>query len=64
MRQNILKTLSALFLAAMLSVPVLADTPSQHGPASPGTLNYVEGQVNIADQQVDSGSGRAWRSHH
>jgi hypothetical protein len=52
MRQIILKTVSALFLAAMLSVPALADTASQHGPASPGTLNYMEGQVDISNQQV------------
>ena len=43
-------------LAALLSVPAWsADTDSQH-TASPGTLNYVEGQATIGGQTLDSKS--------
>lgn len=40
------------FLAALLSVPAWgADTNAQH-TAMPGTLNYVEGQASIGDQNL------------
>jgi hypothetical protein len=43
-------------LAALLSVPAFgADTDSRH-TASPGTLNYVEGQASIGDLTLDSKS--------
>ena len=46
----------SFLLAALLSVPAWsADTDSQH-TASPGTLNYVEGQASIGDQTLDSKS--------
>ncbi len=44
-----------LGLAALLSLPALgADT--QRRTATPGTLNYVEGQASMGDQQLDSKS--------
>jgi len=46
---------AGVFLAAMLSVPLLAqDTNSK--TAVPGTLNYVEGQASIGDQTLNSKS--------
>ncbi len=44
-----------MFLAAVLSAPAwgVSDHP---GTAYPGTLNYVEGQVSIGSQPVDSES--------
>src|SRR5579863_8873716 len=45
------------FLAALLSVPAWgADYPDSHRTATPGTLNYVEGQASIGDQTLDSKS--------
>ncbi len=42
------------FLAALLSLPAWgADTDVNH-TAMPGTLNYVEGQVSIGDQTLNS----------
>src|SRR5882724_2995094 len=40
------------FLVAVLSVPTYADTDKRS--ATPGTLNYVEGQVSIGNQALDS----------
>jgi hypothetical protein len=48
--------LASLFLAAVLSVPALANTTGSNASpnsAVPGTLNYVEGQVSVAGQPVD-----------
>ena len=47
--------LSGLVLAALLSVPAWANTASSNS-AVPGTLNYVEGQVSLADQPLDHNS--------
>lgn len=43
------------FLAAMLSVPAWGENSSANS-AVPGTLNYVEGQVSIGAQALDSKS--------
>ena len=40
------------FLVAVLSVPTYADT-DKHS-ATPGILNYVEGQVSLGNRAVDS----------
>jgi len=50
-----MKLLAALFLAAVLSAPAWAATTSANS-ALPGTLNYIEGQVTIGDQTLDSKS--------
>src|SRR5215470_12063212 len=47
-----LKVLGGLFLAGIMSLPAVAATKT----AQPGSLNYVEGQVSIGDQPVDSQS--------
>jgi hypothetical protein len=47
--------LVGLFLAAVLSVPAWGTNASPNS-AVPGTLNYVEGQVYIADQPLDQNS--------
>ena len=52
MRHITHKTVSTLFFAALLSVPAFADTASERGPANPGTVNYVEGQVSVGNQTV------------
>jgi len=45
------------FLAALLSVPAWgADYADSRRTASPGALNYVEGQASMGDQNVDSKS--------
>ena len=45
---------TSCFLAALLSVPAWgADTDSRQRTATPGTLNYVEGQAFIGDQALD-----------
>ena len=41
-----------LFLAGLLSTPGW----SQSSPPQPGTLNYIEGQVSIGNQPLNSGS--------
>src|SRR6266853_4974411 len=51
-----LKAVGSLLLAAMLSAPALADTPTQRGHAIPGTINYVEGQVLIGDKPIGANS--------
>lgn len=55
MWNSALKGTAGLFLAAVLSAPAwgVSDHP---GTAYPGTLNYVEGQVSIGSQPVDSKS--------
>jgi hypothetical protein len=55
MWNSALKGTAGLFLAVVLSAPAwgVADHP---GTAYPGTLNYVEGQVSIGSQPVDSKS--------
>ena len=55
MWNSALKGTAGLFLAAILSAPAwgVSDHP---GTAYPGTLNYVEGQVSIGSQPVDSKS--------
>lgn len=47
--------LASLFLATLLSVPAWGSMASPNS-AVPGTLNYVEGQVSIADQPLDHNS--------
>ena len=47
--------IGGLFLAALLAAPARGDT-QQQGSAVPGTLNYVEGQVSVGSQAVDSKS--------
>jgi len=51
-----LKAMGSLLLAAMLSAPALADTPTQRGHAIPGTINYVEGQVSIGNKPIVANS--------
>src|SRR5580692_908903 len=47
--------LFSFFLAAFLSAPAWADVTSAK-TAVPGTLNYVEGQVSIGEQALNSKS--------
>jgi len=42
------------FLAALLSVPAWGADTGRNRTATPGTLNYVEGQASIGDQTLDS----------
>jgi hypothetical protein len=56
MRYLTLKAAGGLLLAAMLSVPALADTSTQRGTANPGTINYVEGQVAIGNEPIGATS--------
>jgi hypothetical protein len=51
MRLSGLQWIASFFLAAVLSAPAWGVTP-----ALPGTINYVEGQVTIGDQTLDSKS--------
>jgi len=47
--------LGSCMLAALLSVPMWGDTTAEsRHTAVPGTLNYVEGQVSIGDQTLNS----------
>src|SRR5271156_1703845 len=59
MRLSKVQGLAGLFLAAVLalsiSMPAWAANANQNS-AVPGTLNYVEGQAYIADQQLDHNS--------
>jgi hypothetical protein len=61
MRHITLKTVSAFFLAGLLAWPALTDTQasSQRGPAGPGTVNYVEGQVSAGGQTLSAASAGA-----
>lgn len=45
---------SALFLATLLSVPAWGAYSDSKRTATPGTLNYVEGQASMGDQTLDS----------
>src|SRR6266404_3716836 len=56
MRYLTLKAAGGFLLAAMVSVPALADTPTQRGTANPGTINYVEGQVSIGRDPIGANS--------
>jgi hypothetical protein len=47
--------LLSFFLAAILSAPAWANSTSEK-TATPGTLNYVEGQASIGDQTLNSKS--------
>jgi len=42
------------FLAAVLSVPAWGNDTDYRHTATPGTLNYVEGQASMNDQTLDS----------
>jgi hypothetical protein len=54
MRNLIPLAIGGVLLAAVVSLPSqAADVPRQ---ASPGTLNYVEGQVSMAGQTLDAKS--------
>lgn len=51
--------LASLFLAALLSVPAWATRTmpnASSNSAVPGTVNYVEGQANVANQALDQKS--------
>jgi hypothetical protein len=54
MRRLQVQGLAGLFLAAVFCVPAWATASSNS--AVPGTLNYVEGQVSVADQPLDHNS--------
>jgi len=47
--------IGGFFLAALLAVPAQGDTPPQE-TAVPGTVNYVEGQVSVGSQALNSKS--------
>ena len=47
--------IGGLFLAVMLATPARGDTQPQRN-AVPGTLNYVEGQVSVGSQPLNSKS--------
>jgi len=49
------KGIAGLFLSAMLLVPAWASNTNR-GPGVPGALNYVEGQVSLDGQPLDSNS--------
>ncbi|MGH9692302.1 MAG: FecR domain-containing protein [Candidatus Acidiferrales bacterium] len=51
-----LKLIPGLFLALMLCVPAGASTSTPPKTALPGTINYLEGQVSIDNQTLDSNS--------
>lgn len=65
MRRLNLKTFGAVLLAGILSVPVWAQTypnnpnysqnPNMNmsGPAQPGMINYIEGQVSVGSQPLN-----------
>ena len=46
--------IGSCFLAALLTVPLWGSTPENRRTATPGTLNYVEGQASIGDQTLNS----------
>src|ERR1700721_3857190 len=53
---KLLQGLASLFLEAVLSAPAWSSNNASSNSAAPGTLNYVEGQVSLADQSVDHNS--------
>ncbi len=64
MRRTVLGAGMGLFLVAIFCLPVRGDTPNEPGSATPGALNYVEGQVSIGGQSLDEKSiGRAFDRH-
>jgi hypothetical protein len=46
----------SLSLAMLLSLPAWGDTTTDRHTATPGTLNYVEGQATIGDEALDAKS--------
>jgi hypothetical protein len=51
------KAVTSFFLAGILSVPAFsAPRAGSIGPAQPGTLNYIEGQVSIDSQPLNQNS--------
>ena len=56
MRRTVLGAGMGLFLVAIFCLPVRGDTPNEPGSATPGALNYVEGQVSIGGQSLDEKS--------
>ena len=54
---KLLQGFVGVFLAALLSVPAWAsNNNASSNSAVPGTVNYVEGEANIADQPIDQNS--------
>ena len=58
MKRHILTITAVLFLTAASCIPAMAETttPTQQGPAEPGTVNYVEGQVSIGNEALGPSS--------
>jgi hypothetical protein len=56
MRPMMLPVILSLFLAVMLSAPVLAADTNERAAAIPGTINYVEGQASIGNETLSSKS--------
>ncbi len=56
MKLSRVQGVAGLFLAALLSVPAWATNNASSNSAVPGTVNYVEGQVSVADQPLDKDS--------
>lgn len=52
MRDLSLRAIGSLSLAAVLAVPVWGAASPSRGTASPGTLNYVEGQASIGAENL------------
>jgi hypothetical protein len=52
MNRFILTVTGGLFLAAALAMPTVGETPTQRGPANPGTINYIEGQASIGNRPI------------
>src|SRR5689334_25308244 len=50
------KVLTAVFSAGLFLLPAFADSPAPRGPANPGTVNYLHGQVSIDSQPLSAGS--------
>ena len=46
--------IGSCFLAALLTVPLWGSNTDNRRTATPGTLNYVEGQASIGDQTLNS----------
>ena len=51
-----LSLLASLFLAVLVPLSTFADTDTHANAAVPGSINYVEGQVSIGTQILDSKS--------
>lgn len=50
------KVLTAVFSAGLFLLPAFADSPAPRGPANPGTVNYLQGQVSIDNQRLSATS--------